>query len=153
MTGELEAILAVREKFERVRPPSIEEEDPVKAGREGQCDMVAEMLLDFYPEAKFYRLTDEKQDGFDHVFLMLGAKALDIGGFTTVESLTTLIQSKGEILVVKPTTLEEIRNNFKYHRSKDEARRYACKFRAYIKENPQLFPPDNHFDSTLSGGG
>src|SRR5207244_787394 len=68
-------------------PPEIEQEDPIKAGREGACYLALEVLLEFYPTASPYRLTPKGKDGFDHVFLMLNNQPVDVAGLTTIDAL------------------------------------------------------------------
>jgi hypothetical protein len=121
------------------RPLRIEEEDPIKAGREGACHLALEVLLEFYPTASPYRLTDEGENGFDHVFLMLNNQPIDIGGFTTIDALREWFRD--EKLKPVPTTLEQIQQRFAGNYLAEEERRYKKLFRYFIQEHRRdLFP-------------
>jgi hypothetical protein len=112
----------------------IEEENPIQAGRGGACHLALEVLyLEFYPDGTPYRLAAEGDDGFDHVFLMVKDRPLDIGGFTTIDELRKWYHD--DKLVPVPTTLEEIQKRFAEHDSSDKRRRYKKLFRYFISDH------------------
>jgi hypothetical protein len=49
-------------------------------GTEGYCDLAADVLLEFFPNAALYRLTDETGERFGHVFLAVDDCAMDMRG-------------------------------------------------------------------------
>jgi hypothetical protein len=122
------------------RPREIEDEDPIEAGRGGACHLALEvLLLEFYSAASPYRLTAEGRNDFDHVFLMVNDRPMDIGGFTTIDELRKWY--KDDALVPVPTTIEQIQQRFSTHCSADEKRRYKKLFRYFISEHRHdLFP-------------
>jgi hypothetical protein len=122
-------------KFERMKLPEIEEEDPLQLGRGGYCDIALEVLLDLYRDAQPYGLAAEEGGGFDHVFLhvflMVDGRPLDIYGFTTLDEMRT--HFKNDALIAKPSSLKEIREAFKGHnRTVDERRRVTARLRAFV---------------------
>jgi hypothetical protein len=121
------------------RPREIEEENPIEAGREGACHLALEALLEIYPTASPHRLTAEGRNDFDHVFLMVNDRPMDIRGFTTIDELRKWY--KNHALVPVPTTIEQIQQRFSTHCSADEKRRYKKLFRYFISEHRHdLFP-------------
>lgn len=140
----LQRLAAMEEEQENPKPyvplksPETEESDPRILGREGDCDVALEALMEFYPSAEPYRLASDDND-FAHVFLVYKGEPLDICGTTTIEDLKK--HYKDERLTAKPVNLQEIRRFFSKHRDSETHRRVRAHFRNYILQQREQFPP------------
>jgi hypothetical protein len=108
---------------------------------EGYCDIFAEVLLASFPDAQVYRLTDTAGKRFAHVFLVVGERALDIGGFKPLAEIEAKEASEG--LHPEPVTLEAVRAEFRSHgRKADERCKVRTRFVEYVAQHPELFGHD-----------
>jgi hypothetical protein len=110
-------------------------------GTEGYCDIAAEVLLESFPDAQLYRLTDVSGERFGHVFLVVGERAVDITGFTRLAERAATAAS--ENLHPEPVSLEAVRAYFRGHgRTAEERRIVRIRFVDYVAQNPKTFGRD-----------
>ena len=116
--------------------------DPVESlGTEGYCDLAADVLLEFFPDAVLYRFTDETGERFGHVFLAVDGCALDITGFKTLEEMAALHNE----LHPEPVTRDAVRSFFRGQcRTREESRIVTDRLREHIKHNAHLFTKSNN---------
>jgi hypothetical protein len=121
------------------RTPEIEEEDPIRAGREGACYLALEVLRETYPEGEPYKLTSPPDYGFDHVLLFRNERFLDVGGFVTIDELKAWYHD--DSLRPERTTFDKVQQRFAGNFLPDEERRYRKLFRHFIQNHRyDLFP-------------
>jgi hypothetical protein len=105
-------------------------------GTEGYCDLAADVLLEFFPNAVIYRLTNKTGERFGHVFLVVDGCALDINGFKSFEEMAT----NNDNLYPEPVARDAVRNFFRGHgRTPEERRIVTERFRDHINQNIHLF--------------
>ena len=113
---------------------------PVEAlGSGGYCDLAAEVLREFHPDAKIYRITDDDGDRFAHVFLRVGDRAMDITGVCSPEDM---LQRHNDVdgARLEQTTPEAVANSFLGHsRTADERQIVMERFREHINAKPGNF--------------
>ena len=125
-------------EFVPLKPDEIEDQDPLKLGLGGDCNIALEILLEFFPSANPHRLTNDK-NGWDHVFLIVNGQSVDISGITSLEKMRAHYQD--ETLRAEPVQMREIRRAFKGHRDSDEIERLKAHFKQYILKTREAFPP------------
>ncbi|MCF7788292.1 MAG: hypothetical protein K9N47_19370 [Prosthecobacter sp.] len=115
-------------------------EDSVEnLGTQGYCDLVADVLREFHPDAHTYRITNTSGNRFAHVFLMLGNTALDITGATSIDKILARY-THVECAIADPTTPEAVTAFFLGHgREPKEHDIVTTRFRDHISSNPQQF--------------
>ncbi len=114
-------------------------EDSVESlATSGYCDIAASVLLESFPKAQLYRLTDADRQRCAHVFLLVGGRALDINGFRSLEEMAAT--GADEALHAEPVSLDDVQNSFRGHGRKAEERRIVQKrFRDHVEQNPRTF--------------
>jgi hypothetical protein len=116
------------------------EESVESLGTEGYCDIAAEVLLESFPDAQLYRLTDAAGERFGHVFLVVGERAVDITGFKRLAEIAA--KEASEDLHPEPVSQDAVRAYFRGHgRTADERRIVRTRFVDYVAQNPEIFRP------------
>ena len=127
------------EPFVPFKLTEIEDEDPVKLGREGDCAVALEVLLELYPSGVPHRLTSDQND-FAHTFLMYKGRLMDVGGYTTIEEMQ--LRYKAPSHKSEPVDMEAVQHNFRGWRTSDEIKRLKAHFRQYILQHVGSKFPD-----------
>lgn len=110
-------------------------------GTVGYCDIAAEVLLESFPDAQLYRVTDNTGSRFAHVFLVVDGSALDIKGFQTIEEIVA--SHGGEGFQAEPVTMMAVHIAFRGHgRTPEEREIVRRRFLDHIEENPEIFSRD-----------
>lgn len=114
--------------------------DPIESlGTGGYCDLAADVLREFHPEAHTYRITDPDRERFAHVFLMLGNTVIDITGAATLDEMLARHADIGGAIADR-TTPEKVAAFFLGHsREPKERRIVVTRFREHILAKPQHF--------------
>jgi hypothetical protein len=115
------------------KSPEIEEQDPMKLGREG------EVLLELYPTGIPYKLTSNGKD-CPHVFLMFNGQPLDICGITSLAEMGD--HYKIDFVFAKEMSFQEMQKLSCGRQTPEDKRRLKAHFREYIIKNVgERFPP------------
>ena len=88
----------------------IGETDPVELGMGGFCFLVAELLMEKYPDAELCRLTDKDRTTFAHVFVRIDGRPCDIKGFRSLSAIREDRPEPG--LVEEPVSVESVQMFF-----------------------------------------
>lgn len=110
---------------------------PQELGQGGFCFIVAEILLERFPDATLLRLTSPAHE-YGHVFLAINGAHMDIGGFRDVVA-DARFRFDDRSLEPEPVSAQAVRSFFypKYNTSQLSAARETLK--AYIDSRPERF--------------
>ena len=128
----------MKRKFSLANIPHASEED---LGLAEFCFLVAEILLEQFPNATLYRLTDPQRKAFAHVFLSVEGKYLDIMGYgDVVGRFKNRTNCYG--LIAEEIEPQKLREHFYpcYKGQEDKAALCAArdKLQRYIHLNPRF---------------
>jgi hypothetical protein len=91
--------------------------DPVQLGLHGFCFVAARILADAHPEAGWWRLTDNGDHPFAHVFVCIDGEARDVRGKRTANVMAEELRDTDPdigLLSKKRTSAREVEEYFRH---------------------------------------
>jgi hypothetical protein len=101
--GQLPIINRKEDKFEHLR-----DKTAIQLGMGGYCYLASELLLDLFPTAQIWRLSEPDRNTFGHVFLMVNGYAVDIAGLRSVDDLLATAEFAG--CIAEQTSVNAVRS-------------------------------------------
>ena len=118
--------------FRCLSPDQITNYDPIQLGTGGFCFLVAELLMEEYPQAELWRLTNREGTTYAHVFVRIDGMPCDSNGFRSVDAMR--FDFNDNSLVERIANSQAIRDYFYHGYTREQLAAARSRLAPYVRE-------------------